>query len=83
MESFGCGTCHVIPGVREADGTVGPPLIDFRRRGYIGGELTNTPQHLIEWIMDPHKIEPGTAMPNLGVSEQQARDITAYLYTLQ
>ena len=27
-------------------------------------------------------VEPGTAMPNLGVSEEQATDVAAYLFTL-
>ena len=34
-------------------------------------------------ILDAQAIEPGTAMPNLGVSEGQARSIAAYLYTLR
>jgi cytochrome c1 len=72
----------VVPGVREANGTVGPPLIDFRDRGYIAGELPNNATNLIRWIMDPRGVEPGTDMPDLGVTDQQARDIAAYLYTL-
>ena len=80
---FGCGSCHVIPGIREAKGMVGPPLTSFGRRTYIAGEVSNTPEHLIVWIEVPQSIEPGTAMPNLGVSDQEARDIAAYLYTLR
>lgn len=80
---YGCGSCHVIPGIREARGMVGPPLTSFGRRTYIAGEVSNTPEHLIVWIEVPQSIEPGTAMPNLGVSDQEARDIAAYLYTLR
>lgn len=83
IRKYGCGTCHMIPGIREAQGTVGPPLIAFGRRTYIAGEVANTPEHLIVWIEVPQSIEPGTAMPNLGVSDAEARDIAAYLYTLR
>ncbi len=81
--SYGCGACHVIPGVDNAHGMVGPPLTHFGQRVYIAGEVANTPQYLIRWITVPQAIEPGTAMPNLGVTDAQARDIAAYLYTLQ
>jgi len=80
---YDCGSCHSIPGIREARGLVGPPLILMGRRTYIAGEVPNTPDNLVKWLMDPKSIESGTAMPKLGLSEDQARDISAYLYTLQ
>lgn len=83
VRSFGCGSCHTIPGIRNARGLVGPPLFFFSRRTYIAGQLPNTPDNLVRWIQDPQAIEPGTAMPTLGASEQQARDMAAYLYTLR
>lgn len=83
IESYRCGVCHTIPGIRDADGLVGPPLTLFARRTYVGGEVPNTPPNLVRWIMDPSSIEPGTAMPTLGLSEQQARNVAAYLYTLR
>lgn len=83
IQRYGCGSCHMIPGVDGADGTVGPPLIKWSQRTYIAGEVPNTPDFLIRWIEVPQAIEPGTAMPNLGVTEQDARDIAAYLYTLR
>lgn len=76
---YGCGSCHTIPGVKGADGLVGPPLTKFGRRTFIAGQLPNTPENLIRWIMDPREVEPGTAMPDLGVSEAEARNIAAYL----
>ena len=82
IERYGCGTCHSIPGVRGADGTVGPPLDDFGRRGYIAGQLPNSGPNLIRWIQHPQQVEPGTAMPDQGVSDVDARDIAAYLFTL-
>lgn len=83
IEQYHCGACHTIPGIRGADGLVAPPLILFARRTYVGGEVPNTPPNLVHWIMDPASIEPGTAMPALGLNEQQARDVAAYLYTLR
>ena len=80
---LGCGTCHTIPGIRYAEGLVGPPLEHWSRRTYIAGEAPNTPGMLVRWIESPQSIESGTAMPNLGVSERDARDIAAYLYTLR
>lgn len=83
IESYGCGACHTIPGIHAANGEVGPPLYLFGRRTMIAGELPNTPDNLIRWIENPPGEEPGTAMPNLGLSDQEARDAAAYLYTLQ
>jgi cytochrome c1 len=77
---YGCGSCHVIPGVRTAVGTVGAPLVAFSRRAYIAGEVPNTAENLVTWITVPQAVEPGTAMPNLGVDDRSARDIAAYLY---
>lgn len=83
MVKYGCGACHVVPGVRQAVGLVGPPLDDFAARAYVAGNLPNTPENLVNWIMAPQEIEPGTAMPDLGVTEDDARDIAAYLYSLR
>jgi len=77
---YGCGSCHVIPGVRRARGKVGPPLTDFAQRSYIAGNASNTPNNLAAWIRRPDSVEPGTVMPTLGVGEQEAQDISAYLY---
>jgi cytochrome c2 len=78
---YGCGSCHTISGVPGARGRAGPPLSDFGGRGYIAGELPNNEANLIRWIQDPQAVEPGTAMPDLGVNRTDARDIAAYLYT--
>jgi cytochrome c len=78
----GCPTCHIIPGIREANGLVGPPLERFADRVYIAGVLPNTPDNLVAWIRDPPGIDPLTAMPASGLGEAEARDVAAYLYTL-
>lgn len=81
--SYGCGACHIIPGIRSARGLVGPPLYDWGERTIIAGELPNTPDNLVRWIENPKAIEPRNAMPDLGLSKEQATDIAAYLYTLR
>lgn len=83
IRAYGCGACHVIPGVAGAHSYVGPPLNEWAERHYIAGNLMNTPENLIAWLRDPAAIEPGTAMPNVGLSDQEARDISAYLYSLR
>lgn len=82
VQSYGCGSCHTIPRVPQASGQVGPPLSGIGGRVYIAGRLENRPQNLIAWIRHPRAVDPLTAMPELGVTEPQARDIAAYLYTL-
>jgi cytochrome c1 len=83
IAAHGCSSCHTIPGVCGADGLVGPPLTGMGSRAYVGGVMKNTPQNLIRWIQDPPGVDPMTAMPKLGVSEADARDIASYLYTLR
>lgn len=83
IAAMGCGACHHIPGIPGADGLVAPPLDNIAQRGIIAGELANTPENMVRWIRDPQAIEPGTAMPNLHIDEQSARDIVAYLYTIR
>jgi cytochrome c len=82
VASLGCGSCHMIPGITGANGSVGPPLAGLSQRKIIAGELANTPNNLTRWIEDPQGVEPGNAMPDLGIGHDLARDIAAYLYTL-
>lgn len=83
IRAYGCHSCHTVPGVPGADGLVGPPLIHWQKRVYIGGRVPNTPELLVAWIMDPRAIDERTAMPDLGVTEADARDMAAYLFTLE
>jgi mono/diheme cytochrome c family protein len=82
LADFECGVCHAIPGVAGANGTVGPPLDSMRRNVYIAGKFPNTPDTLVRFIIDAPELAPETAMPNMGVAEQQARDMAAYLYSV-
>jgi cytochrome c2 len=83
MTEYGCNACHTIPGVTRADATVGPPLVDWADRVAIAGRYPNTPENLMAWIEDPQRMEPGSIMPDTGVPEPVARDMSAYLYTLR
>jgi cytochrome c len=83
MTEYGCIACHTIPGVTRADATVGPPLTGWAKRASIAGEFPNTPENLIAWIQDPQTMRSGSIMPDVGVPEEVARDMSAYLYTLQ
>lgn len=80
---YGCGACHMVPGVSGARGLVGPPLFYLGQRTMIAGMLPNSPDNLAHWIEHPRSVNPKTAMPDLGLTSDQAYDIAAYLYTLQ
>ena len=83
IERIGCGSCHVIPGITDAAGEVGPPLDHIGSRQYIAGMLHNTPENMARWLQNPQAIVPGNAMPDMGLSTQQTQDIAAYLETLK
>lgn len=83
IQRYGCVACHAIPGIDNPGSNVGPPLAKFGLRGYVGGVLPNTPENLVRWLRNPPAVDPRTAMPNLGVSEAEAKDIAAHLYTLK
>ncbi|MGE5525627.1 MAG: c-type cytochrome [Rhodospirillaceae bacterium] len=83
LHQYACITCHEIPGVVGATVPVGPPLARLATRRLIAGMLPNTEDNLVRWLRQPREINPRTAMPDLGVSEADARDIAAFLYTLK
>jgi len=78
---YGCGSCHTIAGISNARGLVGPPLTGIGARMYVAGVLRNTPDNMVRWIQNPKGVDEKTAMPTLGVSQQDATDIAAYLYS--
>lgn len=80
LRRYGCAGCHQIPGISGADGLTGPSLARFRQRVFIAGSLPNNAGNLVEWIFRPTTLHPGTAMPETGISEAEARDVAAYLY---
>ena len=82
-EKYGCPACHSIPGVEGPRGMIGPPLDHIAVRQMLIGKLQNSPENMSKWLQNPQGFAPANAMPNLGVTSDDARDITAYLYTLK
>lgn len=83
LGQYACQACHTIPGITSSSPHVGPPLQGLASRSLIAGKLANTPDNLVNWIRDPKDVKPLTAMPDMGVSEVDARDMAAYLATLR
>jgi cytochrome c1 len=81
MVRYGCGACHQISGVRMPGGLAAQPLNRISERLYIGGAVENTPSNLVGWIVNPKSYSARTAMPVTGISEPEARDVAAYLYS--
>jgi cytochrome c len=80
---YGCGACHRIPGIAGAVGETGPALNGIAVRAQIAGMLVNNPDNLTYWLRHPQRVMPGNGMPDQNVTETEARDIAAYLYTLK
>lgn len=83
LSQYICVTCHVIPGVVGPNTPVGPTLEGIASRSTIAGRLPNTPENMQRWLREPQRIKPASAMPALGVTERDARDMAAYLQTLK
>ncbi len=77
-----CAACHRVPGVARATGRVGPSLAQISRQQIIAGHFANTPDEMMRWIEHPQAMLPGDAMPEMGLSREQARKIVDYLYTV-
>ena len=83
ISRYGCGACHTVPGIKGAEALVAPSLEHVASRSHVAGVLPNTPGNMARWIQDPPGVDRLTAMPNLGVTDSDARDIVGYLYTLK
>ncbi|MGY1840564.1 MULTISPECIES: c-type cytochrome [unclassified Modestobacter] len=83
LGQYGCVACHQVPGVAGPQGRVGPPLGTIAERRTVAGTLPNTPDNLRSWIQDPQEINPGSLMPDVGVTDDDVDDIVAYLYSLE
>jgi cytochrome c len=77
---YGCQSCHIIPGVAGHGALVGPRLEDMDRQSFVAGVVANTPDNLVFFIQAPQRVNPLSGMPALGVTEQEARHMAAYLY---
>jgi len=80
---YNCGACHSIPGIAGAEGVTGPALNGIALRAELAGVLVNNPQNLARWLRNPQQVLPGNGMPDQGITPQEARDISAYLYTVR
>jgi len=77
-----CVGCHTIRGV--AAGALGPDLTHFGSRALFGAGLwTTTPDNVAAWIKNPPALKPGSRMPNLGLSDADAKALAVYLISLK
>jgi cytochrome c len=76
----GCIACHTIDGM-SSEAMVGPPLTRMAARSYLAGNMQNNASNLIRFIQHPREVHNDTAMPEMGLTDGEARDIAAYLYT--
>jgi mono/diheme cytochrome c family protein len=79
LRQYACVACHRIPGVVGSQTDVGPSLAEWGRRERIAGRLPNTADELVRFIRQPHRVDPTTAMPEMGVTEAHARLMADYL----
>lgn len=81
--THGCVVCHSIPGISSVGNGYGPDLDGFPDNRLIAGSLENTPENLLAFLMAPGDMVPGTSMPSVGITEDEARDIASWLYSLE
>lgn len=78
----GCAGCHTTYGIPEAKGIAGPILTNVVLRPTLAGEtIPMTPQNMTRWLIEPSALKPGTTMPGVGLTLEEAQHITAYLYS--
>lgn len=79
IQKYGCAACHTIDGI-SSEALVGPGLTRMAGRNYLAGNMPNNPVNMIRFIQHPRQVHDDTAMPEMGVTDQDARDMAAYLY---
>lgn len=82
IKRVGCATCHEIPGIDWPEGRTGPSLVGFDDIGPIAGALPNTPENLAAFVRNAPQAKPGSTMPAMPLTQEEARDVAAYLYGL-
>lgn len=83
VQQYQCAACHFIPEVQGAGGDAGPSLQYMGRLSYIAGSIPNQPENMIRFLQNPPAVKPGTLMPALGISDDEARHMAAFMYTLR
>lgn len=82
VQRVGCAACHEISGIDWPQGAAGPSLKGFGASPMIAGRFPNQPDVLIAWLIDAPSLAPETGMPPMPLTEAEARDVAAWLYTL-
>jgi len=83
MKMRSCGSCHFIPGVFRAEGKSAPSLAHWHSRDdFLDGRYKNTPENVEKWLDKPSHRKPGTNMPDMNLSPEESRDMTAYLFSI-
>ena len=78
----GCVGCHALVAYNAPKGLLGPNLANVGARTHIAaGTLANTDENLAHWIRFPQDVKHGVLMPNLGVTEAEAKALVAFLRT--
>lgn len=83
IDTYACTACHGVPGFEGPHGSLGPTLAGIATRPHIGGRVPNDPQTMAAYLQNPPAVDPPTRMPPLGLTEEEARHIAAYLFTLR
>lgn len=84
VSQYGCNVCHVVPGIGGPQGSLGPSLAGVASRPAISfGKVQNTPENLVRYIQNPASLNPQSSMPPIGLTDADARDVTAFLLTLE
>jgi L-cysteine S-thiosulfotransferase len=82
VKHHACASCHEIPGVDWPRGEVGGPLEGFANRPLIAGRFPNQPDVLVRWLRNAPDLAPATGMPPSKLTPAEARDVAAFLYSL-
>jgi cytochrome c len=83
ISKYGCAGCHSFTCFDNAGSSVGTTLDRIASSTLLGRQLPNTPENIMKWLQDPQQIDPKSPMPDMGVTDGDARDIAAFLYTLR
>ena len=83
IDRYACLACHRIPGFEGPQGSLGPSLAGMGSRPLIGGRVPNNPDTMTAFLQNPQAVDPNSRMTPVGVSEEDARHITAFLFTLK
>jgi hypothetical protein len=83
LRQYGCDACHTIPGIVGPPLLIAPPLAGFGKRALVAGRWPNTEAHVVDWIRRPQQLDPRSAMPDLGVTDEDALLMARFLRSLQ